>query len=368
MLTFAAQGRIYIDRLKTRNRRPIKPASAAIFESYLRTHVVPCIGNVELESFNNGALKSFVQVLIYKKLSPKSIAEINAFTRSIVASVLDADGNQVYPRNWNMDFVDAPPIQGQRQPTVTKEFLQKILGNKAVKIRNRVLLALLASTGLRIGELQAIQIGPDPLDQNTTWNVDEKMIRVRQSVWRGKLQAPKTAASVRDIDLSLATNDMLQEYTKSFNPGEFLFRTKSSKPLAQNFINTYILKPAGIPGAHALRRFRVSHLREVGCNEDILRWWIGHSNGGDTTNIYSKLSENLELRRTWSERAGTGLDLSCVTNGGPTSITKRKQVTRAESATPVEPVERVATFQREQYRAVDSDLPELFFEPAGEQI
>jgi hypothetical protein len=44
-----------------------------------------------------------------------------------------------------------------------------------------------------------------------------------------------------------------------------------------------------------------------------LKGWLGHSNGGDITNRYSKLSENLELRRTWAERVGTGLDLSVAT-------------------------------------------------------
>ena len=47
-MNFAEQGRIYIDRLKTRNRRPIKPATAAAFECYLRNHVVPLIGHTEL--------------------------------------------------------------------------------------------------------------------------------------------------------------------------------------------------------------------------------------------------------------------------------------------------------------------------------
>src|SRR5215469_14021220 len=122
-MNFAIQGRIYIDKLKTRNRRPIKPASAAVFESYLRNHVVPSVGTTELGSFSNGALKGFVQTLIDKKLSPKSIAEISAFTRAIVASVLDSDGNQVYPRTWNQEFVDAPLITEQRQPMITKEQL-----------------------------------------------------------------------------------------------------------------------------------------------------------------------------------------------------------------------------------------------------
>jgi site-specific recombinase XerD len=310
MMNFAEQGRVYIDRLKTRNRHPIKPASVAAFESYLRNHVIPLIGIAKLEPFNNGALKSFVQALIDKKLAPKTIAEVSAFVRAIVASVLDTDGNQVYPRNWNLDFVDAPPIAKQHQPTVTKEFLQGILRNGTVKVRNRVLLAVLASTGTRIGELLALRIGPDPSDQNTVWDADARMIRVRKSVWRGKLQDPKTAAAVRDIDLSTPVNKMLQEFAKGRKQGEFLFCTKSGKPLEQSYVSTYILKPSGIPGCHALRRLRVSHLREVGCNEDILKAWLGHSNGRDMTNRYSKLSENLELRRTWAERTGTGLNLA----------------------------------------------------------
>jgi integrase len=314
-VNFASQGRVYIDRLKTRNRRPIKPASVASFESYLRNHVVPHIGQAELEPFNNGALKSFVQTLIEKNLSPKSITEITSFVRAVVASAVDADGNQVYPRAWNLNFVDAPPVLKQRQPTVTKEFLQAILSNKTVKVRNRVLLALLASTGMRIGELLSLQIGPDTSDQNTVWDSDARMIRVRKSVWRGKLQDPKTAAAVRDIDLSTSTNKMLQEFARDKQQGEFLFCAKSGKPLHQSHVSKYILKPLGIPGCHALRRFRVSHLREVGCNEDILKGWLGHSNGSDFTNRYSKVSENLELRRTWTERVGTGLDLSCAHYG-----------------------------------------------------
>lgn len=312
-MNFAAQGRVYIDRLKIRNRRPVKPATVAAFESYLRNHVVPHIGQAELESFNNGALKSFVQTLIDKKLSPKSITEISAFVQSIVASVLDGDGNRVYPRVWNLDFVDAPPVKKQHQPTVAKEFLQAILRNKTVKVRNRVLLALLACTGLRVGELLALQLGADPSDQNTVWDADEQMIRVRKSVWRGKLQDPKTAAAARDIDLSTPTNKMLQEFAKGMEQGTFLFCSKSGKPLQQSHVAKFIFKPLSIPGAHSLRRLRVSHLREVGCNEDILKGWLGHSNGSDITNRYSKVSENLELRRTWAERVGTGLDLLCAT-------------------------------------------------------
>jgi integrase len=267
-----------------------------------------------VDGFGGGSVnKSLVHTLIEKNLSPKSITAISSFVRVVVVSAVDPDGNQAYPRTWNLDFVDAPPVRKQSQPTVTKEFLQAILRDKRAKVRNRVLLALLASTGMRIGELLALQIDPDPSDQNSRWDSDARMIRVRKSVWRGKLQDPKTAAAVRDIELSVPTNKMLLEYAMGRHQGEFLFCAKSGKPLHRSHITKFVFKPLGIPGAHSLRRFRVSHLREVGCNEDILKAWLGHTNGSDITNRYSKVPENLELRRTWAERVGTGIELSSVT-------------------------------------------------------
>jgi integrase len=361
-MNFAEQGRIYIDRLKTRNRRPIKPATAAAFECYLRNHVVPLIGHTELDSFKNGALKDFVQTLISKRLAPKTIGEISAFVRAIVASVLDSDGNQIYPRTWNLDFVDAPPVTKQRQSTVTKEFLQDILNERTIKVRNRVMLALLGASGLRIGELVALQLGSDLLDQNTVWDPEARMIRVRKSIWRGKLQEPKTPSAVRDIDLPTTVDEMLRELAKGKQHGEFLFCSKSGKPLEQSYISSYVLKPLGIPGCHSLRRLRVSHLREVDCPEDILKCWLGHSTGSDITNRYSKLSENLELRRIWAERVGTGLELSCVTGAPPSNLTqsRKSKSPKPKSAPRRAHLPEPAQIVDPEYVATDEDLPDIF--------
>ena len=287
--------------------------------------------------------------MISKRLAPKTIGEISAFVRAIVASVLDSDGNQIYARTWKLDFVDAPPIAKQRQPTVTKEFLQNVLNDTSIKVRHRIMLALLAATGLRVGELVATQMGSDPLDQNTAWDPEARMIRVRKSIWRAKLQEPKTPSAVRDIDIPTLVNDMLREFARGKQSGQFLFCTKSAKPLAQSYISSYVLKPLGIPGRHALRRFRVSHLREV-------KSWLGRSAGSEITNRYSKLSENLELRRTWTERVGTGLDLSGIT--GAPSIHQPTQ-SRKPSLTQAIPEEVTPHCQ-----ATDDDLAEIFSTPA----
>jgi integrase len=273
------------------------------------------LGDLELAGFTNGPMKKFVQDLNEKELSPKSVKEICSFVRAVIASAVDQEGNKTYPRQWNHDFIDAIPVGAQLQPVASKDKLQAVLNNPAIKARDRVFLALAASSGLRLGELVAIKIHSEGCDckRETHWDAKASMIRVRTSVWRGKLQAPKTAAAIREVDLCQSVNKMLAEFTKKLAPGEFLFSTKKGRPLDPKYIRDYILAPHAVPGAHALRRFRVTHLREVGCNEDILRGWLGHGRGSDVTDRYSKLSQNLELRRIWAERVGIGLDIRSAT-------------------------------------------------------
>jgi hypothetical protein len=113
---------------------------------------------------------------------------------------------------------------------------------------------------------------------------------------------------------------MLKEFTAGRQRGEFLFASKNNTPLKPSYIRQYILAPLGIPGAHSLRRLRTSHLRAVGCNESVLRYWLGHANR-DVTDSYDKSAEDAEFRRTWVERCGTGLEISAATV--PTPAVKR---------------------------------------------
>ena len=90
---------------------------------------------------------------------------------------------------------------------------------------------------------------------------------MRQSVFRSRVQSPKTANSIRDIDVPTCLAEFLKAFIGDRTDG-FLFRTKSGKPISQRHILRYGLDPilrglklkqAG-KGFHAFRRFRTSHL------------------------------------------------------------------------------------------------------------
>ena len=61
-------------------------------------------------------------------------------------------------------------------------------------------------------------------------------------------------------------------------------------------------------GFHAMRRYRATWLRKQRAPEDLIRFWLGHSDTS-VTDGYSKLAEDEEYRLEVAESVGTGFDV-----------------------------------------------------------
>jgi len=111
--------------------------------------------------------------------------------KEVVASAIDGDGRRMFPREWNYDYMDVPIVDPQKQhrPTLTPAQVSEVI--KQAESHYRVLYALLAGIGLRIGEALAIKLDPYSED-HTTISSDCKTIHVRKSVRGTKEQKPKT--------------------------------------------------------------------------------------------------------------------------------------------------------------------------------
>ncbi len=106
------------------------------------------------------------------------------------------------------------------------EDVQKIVG--AAQDPHQTFYGLLAETGLCVGELCGLSV--DDLD------LERQLLIVRQSAWRGKLVGPKTANSVRVINLSPQCVEHLKMFLRSWHPNEnrLLFATKNGTPWDAN--------------------------------------------------------------------------------------------------------------------------------------
>jgi integrase len=305
-LTFRKQAEWWFKQVQQRKRRPITPATAAGFGSYLRNWLNPNIGDIPLSSVNNSVLKGLVTKMTESSLSPKMITNVVQVVKAVVASAVNENGEQVFPRTWNHDFIDLPEIKNQRQPTFSGETMKALVAGS--KGRERVLFALLGSSGLRIGEALGIEIDKHISEDFST-------LYIRQKVWHGSVQCfLKTDNGDRDIDLDPAIATMLKQFVGDRTAG-FLFCSKTGRPLLQSNVlrNSLhpLLKRLEQPkmGAHAFRRFRTTWLRKQRAPEDLIRFWLGHANRS-ITDIYSKVKDDAMFRKEVAERVGIGFEIS----------------------------------------------------------
>jgi integrase len=304
IITIEAAAESWLAHLQTRRRRPIKPASAKTFRSYLDAHVLPRLGQLEVGSVGVAVLRQFVADLDAAGLSAKSQVEITSCVKSIIASVCDAEGEPLYPRKWDNERLDLPLVNPaeQRQPTVTAVQIETAIANAPRD--HGALYALLGGSGLRIGEAFALRIGPSV--GVSFWNPTDATLIVKTSVWRGAEQTPKTASAARTVELAEPLNNMLREFTGSRTG--FLFG--NGKPISYSAAREQLAKH-DVHGFHAFRRFRATTLLAARVPSVLTKYWLGHSNHGDITEHYANggMTNDVQLRREWADKVG--LAFSC---------------------------------------------------------
>jgi hypothetical protein len=199
-------------------------------------------------------------------LSPAALAVFEQRRKgAVVASAINEKAEELFPRKWNEEFIDAPIIEKQNQPSTTSEGMAEIL--RYADGQFRVLYALLGGCGpLRAGEALGLEIGKHISE-------DCRTLYVRQKAKRGKIQPNlKTKHGERDTDLCTPLAAMLRDFIGSRTSG-LLFCTSTGKQLLQS--NTLqdslhpILKKIEHEkgGFNIFRRFRITQLETAGVPE-----------------------------------------------------------------------------------------------------
>ena len=307
-VTFREQAAWWIEHVQQRKRKPIAPATVEWWQGALDVWILPNLGDVPLCSVGNLALKGLVERMVKAGLSPKTVNTYSQVVKSVVASAVNEEGEQLFPRKWNHEFVDMPVVDKSKQntPHFTSEVITGILASS--KGYKQMFCALLGGTGLRAGEALGLEV-----DKHIS--VDFRTLYVRQKVRRGQLEDfLKTEGGRRDVDLCPALAEMLKKYVGERTSG-FLFRNKNGNSFSQTNLLRRGLHPAlkklGQPkaGFHAFRRFRTTWLRKNRTPEDLIRFWLGHADES-VTDGYSKLREDVEYRREVADKIGLGFEIS----------------------------------------------------------
>jgi integrase len=275
-----------------------------------------------------------VAVMVDKGLSAKTIENYIQVAKMVVASVVDDDGNQVYPRQWNHEFMDMPLVEKlkQNRPSFSSDVMTGLA--KWRKPQQRMLFILCGAAGLRISEALGIEI-----DKHTS--SDFKTISIRQQARHCKVKERlKTTNAVRDVDLHPAIANLLKDFVGDRKSG-FLFSSRNGKPLSSSNVIRRHLHPAlkelnyvnphtgtHKAGNHAFRRFRNTYLKNyTECPKGLYDYWLGHA-GKDMADLYDKIKEDVPFRKMWAEKSGFGFELPSVVPNVP-RIAQKTEAARA---------------------------------------
>jgi integrase len=304
-IRFKQQGDLWLKSLAHRKRNPIEQTTIDNRRSALDKWIYPTIGDQFLADVNNRSLKELVEKMA-AKLSPASIRDYSQIVKAVVASAIDENGEEVFPRKWNEDYIDAPVVKNQRQPSTNGQGMTAMLG--CATGHYRMLYALLAGCGpLRVGEALGLEIGKHISE-------DCRTLIIEQKAKRGEIQPYlKTKNGNREVDLCSQLSLMLKDFIGKRTSG-LLFQTSSGAQLLQTNVLRDSLHPILKKLEHAkggfniFRRYRMTHLEKSDCPEALKHFWSGHA-PKHVSERYVKLLTDRQFRIDWADKIGLGYEL-----------------------------------------------------------
>ena len=224
-ISFREQGEIWLKCLSKRKRNPLEETTIDNRRYAMDKWIYPFFAGRHLADINNRTLKELVENMA-PHLAAASIRDYLGIVKSVMASAINENGEELFPRKWNEDYIDAPVIDDQRQPTTTSEGVTTIVAK--AEGQYQMLYALLAGCGpLRVGEALGLEIDKHIFP-------DCRTLHIIQKAKRGDIQQYlKTKHGKRYVDLCTPLAAMLRDFICTRTSG-LLFQTSTGAQLLQS--------------------------------------------------------------------------------------------------------------------------------------
>jgi hypothetical protein len=105
--TFRQQGEWWLKSLTRRKRNPLEQTTIDNRRYALDKWLYPFLQDKLLTDLNNRTLKELVEKMAVQ-LAASSIRDYANIFKAVVASAIDENGEQLFQRKWNDEYIDAP--------------------------------------------------------------------------------------------------------------------------------------------------------------------------------------------------------------------------------------------------------------------
>lgn len=295
------------------------------YENSIYNHIIPQLGNIPLNKLtqndfqlfyaqlkNNGRLKD--REKSGKGLSDRMIRACHAICRTALEKAVKENLIKENPT----EGCKLPPKKTKEMQVLTTEEMQRFL-IQAKEEDFYVQAILELSTGLRRGEFCALQW--DDLNFKTgELQIKRQVNRVNVEL---RISEPKTRSSIRTLILPPSVLKILADYKKTVN-SKWIFpsKVKEDSPLDPNSLRKKmqrILEHANckVVRFHDLRHTFATTALEHGMDVKTLSSIIGHVSSATTLDIYSHVTDNMQLQAAKKIEKGIGKNEQFEANESP---------------------------------------------------
>jgi integrase len=252
------------------------------YRSLLRRHLLPAFGNKRLRDIQRSEIQLFLSEK-GKYLATKTVHHL----RVLLSRILGVAMEWGYLHENNARGVKLPKQALSVERTfLTVDQARRLIAALGGVVKLLVTVAVL--TGLRRCELFGLR-----------WkHIDfgRQVIRVRESLYEGKFNLPKTKSSIRDVPMGEAVCSALlahRQTTARNQLDDLVFANERGSPLNPQQLLRVVLYPAcdrlGLPrvGWHAFRHTHATLLSDGGEPIKLAQAQLGHSDLGTTLQVYT---------------------------------------------------------------------------------
>ncbi|MCM1227681.1 MAG: site-specific integrase [Clostridium sp.] len=283
------------------NKHRIKESTLANYLMKAEKHILPKFGNNSVDSINDRDIIGFIDEKLASGLSNRYVSDIIVLMKSIFKYAV-----RVY-HIFN-------PLNGISMPKKKKSEIDLLDDNEQQKLQQYIAdnqnlttlgIALSMSTGIRIGELCALQ-----------WkdiDLEKRILTVRKTIQRIQCKSifaktkliitePKSESSYREIPVPDCMMDLLKKF-RSNDDDHILSGTKNPvEPRTMQYRFAKILKNANLPSVHfhSLRHIFASNCIKWGFDVKALSELLGHSSVEITLNLY--VHSSFEQKRAYMKQ------------------------------------------------------------------
>ncbi len=251
--------------------RKWKRSTAACNINRVNKHVVGALGELPIKTFRRDGLQGFLDSKCAAGLSFSVVDHLRWDLRQIFDMAVDEG---VLERNPAKRLFTPSESKRGARPVMTLEEVNVCFA--VLEFRDRLIVQLAILAGMRPGEIFGLtwqHIGADHVD-------------IRQRVYRGDVDRPKTVHSIRRAALS---NGLLKAFAewKNFcintNPEAWVFPSERGTPLSRdNFLRWHVqnkLKNVGLAWVdfQVMRRTHSTLMNNMGIEGKLVADQLGHS-------------------------------------------------------------------------------------------